>query len=254
MKKRLFTTGELIFGGIACLLILLIGAGACYYWYKHSIAPYEKEAAQTAKPVSEWEKSQKVNTNNVTEEVNTTPAEKHNATTEKPITETIDVSDNVLQNANTKNVEAENYVEAGTSPTETVEDVPVSPHGFGPYPKIPKGAPIAKFDDSDDIDMELLIRVAVKAWNEGERFESAFTDGNTGRVYLNYPGIVYVEYSEKRDTATGEVKLVVSNVTGPASLSQSVISSVFDGNTPAGYTTIDIKESGIDPYEYLELP
>ena len=132
--------------------------------------------------------------------------------------------------------------------------VRTSPHGFGPYPKRPKGAPIARFDDSDDIDMELMLRVAVKAWNEGERFESGFTDGNTGRVYLNYPGVVYVEYSEEVDDATGEEKLVVSNVTGGASLSQSVIRSVFDGNTPAGYTLIDINESGIDPYEYLDLP
>ncbi len=132
--------------------------------------------------------------------------------------------------------------------------VRTSPHGFGPYPKIPKGAPIAKFDDSDDIDLELMLRVAVKAWNEGERFESGFTDGNTGRVYLNYPGVVYVEYSEEVDDATGEIKLDVINVTGSASLSQSVIRSVFDGNTPAGYTIIDINDSGIDPYEYLDLP
>ncbi len=132
--------------------------------------------------------------------------------------------------------------------------VRTSPHGFGPYPKRPKGAPIARFDDSDSIDMELMLRVAVKAWNEGERFQSGFTDGNTGRVYLNYPGIVYVEYSEEVDDVTGEVKSVVSNVTGGASLSQSVIRSVLDGNTPTGYTLIGMNESGIDPYEYLDLP
>ena len=40
MKSGIFTTGKLVFCGIICLLIV---AGACYLWYNHSIAPYEKD-------------------------------------------------------------------------------------------------------------------------------------------------------------------------------------------------------------------
>ena len=46
--------------------------------------------------------------------------------------------------------------------TET-EDELVSPHGFGPYPKIPEGAPIGSFSNRDPVDMELLGRVMVKS-------------------------------------------------------------------------------------------
>lgn len=87
----IFRTGKWILGGVICLLIVTV---VCHLWYKHSIAPYEKEAALTAKVVSEWEKLQKVNTNNVTEEVTTTPAKSTPATAEKPITTTNDVPEN----------------------------------------------------------------------------------------------------------------------------------------------------------------
>ena len=66
--------------------------------------------------------------------------------------------------------------------------------------------------------------------------------------------MIYVEYSEEIDDETGEVSLDIISATGGASLSQSVSRSVLDGNTPAGYTLIDINDSGIDPYEYLDLP
>ena len=143
-----------------------------------------------------------------------------------------------------------------TDQTQKKKDakVRVSPHGFGPYPEIPVGAPIAKFDETDDVHTELMLRVAVKAWNEGERFVSGFYDAARGRVYLNYPHIAYVEYSERIDAKTGEVigKRITDVSTSAAN--KGVGESILEGNIPPGITIVDVDESGIDPYEYLDLP
>lgn len=50
------------------------------------------------------------------------------------------------------------------------EDVPVSPYGFGPYPEVPADFPFdASWTDLPP-EVELLTRVMIKAWNDGDRF------------------------------------------------------------------------------------
>ena len=239
-----------ILGGVAFLIVFSV---TCVLWYQHGTAPYRQDAAKSEQLLRQSEIAQKVADTDSEEQAaeSVSSAESKTQNTEKMITgQTVSAVTNNNSVGKPQDVGADT---PGVKKKKT-KRVRMSSHGFGPYPKIPKGAPIAKFDESDDVDTELMLRVAVKAWNEGERFENGFTDGNTGRVYLNYPGVIYVEYSEEIDDETGEVSLDIISATGGASLSQSVSRSVLDGNTPAGYTLIDINDSGIDPYEYLDLP
>ena len=126
------------------------------------------------------------------------------------------------------------------------EDVPVSPHGFGPYPEVPEDFPLPVYWTDRTERQELLMRVMIKAWTEGERFIS----GNIvdGKVCLNFPNTVYVRYKEI-PTADGSV------------ISTRVIAGATDiegpppgEDFPPGVRVLDFDEAGIDPYEYLDLP
>ena len=131
-----------------------------------------------------------------------------------------------------------------------VKPVRVSPYGFGPYPEIPSGAPIAPFEAGDSLNMELLTRVLVKKWNEGERFTGGIIEN--GRVYLAYEDVLYVEYDEEMNPETGETTRYISGALGggPPITSDQILSGSF----PPGAQVVDIDAVGYDPYQVLNLP
>lgn len=244
---------KLMLGGIICLLIV---AGACYFWYKHSIAPYEKESEQTVKTINEWKESQKVNTNNVTEEVTTTAAESRLATAEKPITQTTDVPGNVSENINISNIET------GASPTETAEGVRVSPYGFGPYPELPEGWS-DKTWNTRSANSELITRVLVKLWHQGEiRTKSGAMED--GLVYPIVPGTLYVKW-DTYNGPFGSVRYICDSLGHPAddprleAISKEKRerrarpSSLTREDIPSDIELVPFSE-GINPYTFLDLP
>lgn len=128
--------------------------------------------------------------------------------------------------------------------------VRVSPYGFGPYPEIPFGAPIAPFEEDDSLNMELLTRVMVQKWNEGERFTGGIIEN--GRVYLAYKNVLYVEYDEDINPETGETTRYISGAIGGGDpITSDQISS---GSLPPGTQVVDIDTVGYDPYQVLDLP
>ncbi|RKU25411.1 hypothetical protein C6499_14935 [Candidatus Poribacteria bacterium] len=235
-----------VVGGIVMLLIV---AGACYLWYHYDTAPYRREAAKTEAFARQWEKDQKAQQKRSTETeqaTDGTPVESDTQSAVKPINKITGAE------TDTSTDETTNPVTATPQKTDNAE-VRVSPHGFGPYPEVPEGAPLNPFHGNETRDMELLKRVVVKAWNEGERFEGAVIRGETGKVYLNYPNVIYVTYSEDIDEETGEATVSISGIVAGPSLSEEVGRSVLKGNIPAGYTLIDYDKAGIVPSEYLNL-
>lgn len=138
-----------------------------------------------------------------------------------------------------------------TPEMDNTEEVRMSPHGFGAYPQVPKGAPIGTFDCSDDIEMELLGRVMVKAWNAGKRFEGgSFEDG---KVYLHYPDTIYVEWKTEKDPLTDEtIELVAGTLSShDHNLTHEQIENM---DIPTHINILDFNNQGIDPYTYLDLP
>jgi len=135
--------------------------------------------------------------------------------------------------------------------TEAEEEiVPVSPHGFGPYPEIPFGAPIAPFEAGDSLNMELLTRVMVQKWNDGERFTGGIIEN--GKVYLAYENVLYVEYDEDMNPETGETTRYISGAIGGGGPITS--EQIVSGNLPSGTQIIDMDTVGYDPYQVLDLP
>ena len=135
---------------------------------------------------------------------------------------------------------------------EVLAEVPlkarVSPHGLGAYPPIPEGAPIAEFSENHSLEMELLLRVAVKKWNEGHRFVGAMIEN--GRVYLNYPNTVYAKRATQTDP-DGNLFHYYRDVIGGDVLPTP--EQMYRGEVPPGITVLDLESEGLDPYEVLGL-
>ncbi|RKU31031.1 hypothetical protein C6499_05225 [Candidatus Poribacteria bacterium] len=97
---------------------------------------------------------------------------------------------------------------------------------------------------------ELWGLVMVKKWNEGDRFIGTGMDMDTGKVYLNYPNVVYVKW-EDTQLPDGTITKYVSEISGADS---TIRDQVSEGILPPGVLVLDMKDmdaSGIDPYEYL---
>lgn len=132
--------------------------------------------------------------------------------------------------------------------TEEPLGVRVSPHGLGVYPPIPEGAPIAEFSEEDSLEMELLLRVAIKKWNEGHRFIGAVIEN--GRVYLNYPNTIYAKRATQTDP-DGNLFHYYRDVIGGDVLPTP--EQMARGEVPPGITVLDLEFEGLDPYEVLDL-
>jgi hypothetical protein len=169
-----------ILGGVAFLIVFSV---ACVLWYQHGTAPYRQDAAKSEQLLWQSEIAQKVSdTDSETKQAAEAPVESTTSTTEKPIiTETtgavLETDEAAVTQRNTKTL--------------------VSPHGFGPFPSIPKGYLYLKNWKKYTVagegpEFELMARVRIKLWKQGIR-----TQGIVTRGPLMFPitgGTVY--YSE----------------------------------------------------------
>ena len=76
------------------------------------------------------------------------------------------------------------------------------------YPAVPEGFPSNlkpvwlkdHFDENLHADHVIMYRVAIELWNQGERgFVNVVGDGHTGKVYLLYPDVAYVTWTDSPD-------------------------------------------------------
>ena len=230
-----------LYWGLGIFLILVIGATT------YKVISDKKEIAELKKDpvphqISKQTEQHPIAKNQTTQNtVTKAPAETQNAEKTK--------NDTTLDEKIGTATEKPNIITS-----ENAKTVRMSPHGFGPYPEIPAGASMAGFDETDDVLQELLGRVLVKVWNDGERHIGGFLDEDTGKVYPYYENTLYVEYETETNENTKETYVTVVGVTCSPAISKSIVNSVLIGEKPTGYTLIDVDASGIDPYKFLDLP
>lgn len=147
--------------------------------------------------------------------------------------------------------------------TEGTNEVPVSPFGFGAYPEVPHGfpehlMPIWTWSDekrarlaSKEIDFELMHRVLIKLWNQGDQSFIAVTRrDHNGKVYPIYQNVMYVEnWIERRN---GTVRLPASFF-GQSDEDINIVDVMRYERIPTGITFIDAHTEGYDPYQFLGL-
>lgn len=258
------TTSQLILGGIIGILLV---TGLCYLWYNHTIAPYKQEVVDAAEVVRQWEKNQKVDPENVMEDETNTPAENITQTLEKPIKQ-MDPGLVAKDTKSTDSSEPED-VPLETPLSENMDAATVSPFGFGPYPEIPEGYPLIaswtrikehreKFNDNIWKEFELMDRVFIKLFNEGNTSFEAGTVHN-GLVLPIYPNVAYVslkkdqteEWTEDGDLI--EIDSKSSRIVAGSDVSGEDKEKIRNGEIPPGIKIRSFSD-GINPFEFLNLP
>ena len=166
---------------------------------------------------------------------------------------------------------AETFSPLNIDSQEETAGMAVSPFGFGPYPEVPAGFPehlMPSWTWSDEKlqehagvlkNFELMGRVLVKLWNQGERgFVGVTRSDEDGKVFPLYPDIVYVDRWVELPVKNGKVALYPA---GGLSGSRESLSSYLypinfiesGGKLPPGIQFVDREIGGINPYEFLNL-
>ena len=234
--SRDILTNKWVLSGIGFLIIL---SGLCYLYYQWTIAPYRKDAAELDEMIRQSESQRTAPTAKSTERAADASMESTTPTTEKSV------------NGNT--AEVENSTEAETQQTDTStttaesKDVPMSPHGFGPYPEVPNDFPEnVDWDDyANDLPIyELMTRVQIKLWNQGQRAVGIFKEG--GLLYPTIQGSIYIRWGDNG-------KDIVDFSGHPDDISDEIEDQLWEGIIPSGFKILNYDESGIDPYKFLNL-
>lgn len=133
------------------------------------------------------------------------------------------------------------------------EDVRVSPFGFGPYPEVPADYPsrppweregYTTFSEDTQKGLELLGRVLIKLWQQGER---GYLGGSTsdGKVYPHYKNTAYVRYE-----TTDSGRRSIARYKGDPAI-RITPEQLRAGELPSYIRVLDIDAEGIEPYEFL---
>ena len=245
-------SSRLIQGGLV-FFVIVVGGSLLYSW--HVQRTTDADLAKRPQPVVSPLKNRSPSTNTApvdfqTEGVVNTPEENADTPMSEETealpneTETLDLTDAFLPDDMVSEEEA------------PAEEVPVSPFGFGPYPEIPRDYPARPtwerkgydtFSQDTQRELELLDRVLIKLWKQGER---GYRGGSTanGKVYPHYKNTAYVRYG-----TTGDGRQYIARYKGDPAIRISP-EQMRRGELPAGIMRVlDIDAEGIDPYQFLDL-
>jgi len=257
------------FQGSIVFCVLCVMGSLLYSWHVDRATDREmarhdrflqerREKQNTTRPV----KSVEAPTENETPGVVNTPEE--NTDTQMPeLTE-------ALPNETDDLVDAflpEDFVSEVEAPAE---EVPVSPFGFGPYPEVPSDFPKAviwqgseekrqKFADDGRLeDMELIDRVLIKLWNQGDHeWRGAKRDDLNGKVYPLYRNRIYVKHWIEIPVEGGQIMpFPAGGTSGGSDWKPDRYLPIFyesGGQLPDHIQFIDQDAAGYDPYTFLNL-
>ena len=260
---RSYFTNKWIIGGFCVLIVFGI---ACYFWYQHELAPYKQQAAETSEMLRQQQKierateTQKQGT--VSKITETEPAS--GTISEATETPTDDVQEMeptelALNTGIEKVIENVRWITVNTPAGIRQFKLPKeSPHGFGPFPEIPEDYnAMVVWLQSDYYEktaefqrqQELLHRVLIKLWSEGDKNFKGGTISAAGKVYPTYPNTYYINV-EKRVHPEGFLVPFLTRVNGREPPPEGIDLL----NPPPHITVLDYETAGIDPFEYLNLP
>ena len=187
-----------ILGGL-CFLVVF--TGVCYLYYQHETAPLKQQATEPNEIIQQSTRNTTAETANRTEQAADAPADSNTQTAEKTTTETT--------GAETSTDKTTKPVTASTQQTDNIEEVRVSPHGLGPYPKTPDGYPHSKpFNDEMSLEHELLERVRIKLFNEYGVFADGIgMDNNIGLVQVVTKDQIYIGWGYTTDVDGRQVEI-----------------------------------------------
>lgn len=245
---RFVLTEKFVIGSFVFLLFFCVG---CVIWYHYNTGTYRQELDESVELQVQTENTTQ-QTSDVSVEGNTPTSEE----SESVNTDDLSHSDETLQEED----ESDETITVGgrVIRLSDIPDIPeVSPHGFGPFPEVPEDYPRSvvwrrinyhKLPPAEQINFELLHRVLIKLWSEGNKnFTGAKIDLKNGKVYPNFPDTVYITVKDL-EYPGGIVVPYISHQLGSAPFGVDLL------NPPPHIKVLDYESSGIDPFEYLDLP
>lgn len=240
---------------IGAVFLLLIFAGACYWYYQDTTAIHKRALERANKVFQEWEADKAKATTTAEKEVTNTPADNETLTAEKPLTTDAGV---------TITPEAKQAQSAAPAQTEAVE-VRVSKFGFGSYPELPPDFPWQDLFDppyytedpdhpyKDVPDYELMHRIWVELWKRGEKVEGFGTIESTGLFYPTIRGTIYVRWGPRRKLFGQEFGgRKIRYIDGHPDDIARLEGVSTESDIPSDLKMLDISE-GINAYEFLNL-
>ena len=266
MFRDILSGSRAIFIGIV-FFVLVVGGSLLYSWHVHRTT--DAELAETQRKVQPLESKNETHTAAGTVNTSTTDFEQVGTDLE---TDDLQVSDDTGMSPIDETSEALDVADAFlpddfVSEEAPVEEVPVSPFGFGPYPEVPIGFPenlMPSWTWSEDKrqnyepnllkDFELMGRVLIKLWKQGDQdFRGVIRDDTNGKVYPLYPDRAYVTWRELKDENGKILFQYAGNLTAADGFPPLSFRDFMEGTVPTGIRFIERETSGIDPYQFLNL-
>ena len=260
-RDRLSGSRSILIGLV--FFVLVVGGSLLHSWHVHRTT--DAEVAETHRKIQPLKNDKESSTTADTTDTSTVDAEHADTDLEaddsqmsndmgvSPIDETPETLDM------TDALSPDDFV----SEEAPAEDVPVSPHGFGPYPEIPADYPhLESWDqiaDDEDPEWELMARVMIKLWKQGENVIAASMEN--GLVYPTFTDTLYIKWDEFSGP-DGPVRYI-SEVTGDPEAAMRLeditenrdeYESLSEADLPSDITFVPYSEGGINPYTFLDLP
>ncbi len=143
---------------------------------------------------------------------------------------------------------------------EVVEETQrVSPFGFGPYPELPPDWPrqniweeleTAYHNGDGNIEHELINRVLVKLWKQGEKVDSGVMEDK--KVFPLYSDTIYVRWEEDEDEDGTSFRYLGEILCLPELGHYE--EDIENGIVPSGIKVVEQDDAGLVPYSFLDLP
>ncbi len=253
---------------LGAFILCVICSIGCLLWYQNEMAKIQKETEAHEAFIAQLEDEK-----NGTEAVmkRTTPTGEIVQDEWDENVETAFVNEDTTEESNTgsEKTKTSGAVNNAASSKTKTRKVRVSPYGFGPYPEIPEDFPAGKFSFKGFSEgHELLMRVWIKLWKQGERVRG-ISFGDNGLVYPIIQGKVYVKYREVVSSDGTMVREATRYLGHPDDFPS--IEDQFDAMTNdllslsrgeerpetiteiPSYLEILSFDEGIDPYKFLDL-
>ena len=255
MFRDIFSGSRAIFVGLV-FFVLVVGGSLLYRWHVHRTT--DAEVAETQRKVQPLKNDEAARTAQDTVDISTVDFEHAETPLETDDAQAVSNDTNVPSTDETSDGldMADAFLPDDLVSAEApAEDAPVSPFGFGPYPEVPADYPIPPtweregyntFSPDTQRELELLDRVLIELWQQGER---GFLGGSTdnGKVYPHYKNTAYVRYER---TESG--RRYIARYKGDPAIRISP-EQLRTGDLPSHIRVLDMDSEGIDPYQFLNL-
>ncbi|MCE2416647.1 hypothetical protein J4G07_21945 [Candidatus Poribacteria bacterium] len=255
-----------ILAGTVFFLLMIVGS-QFYSWHVRRTTDAELQRTDHAVRALEnrtqtGTTANTVETSRVDFEQAETPLENHDAQPRDVDTAALPSDD-----AETIDLSAAFLSDDFVSEEEPAEPVPVSPYGYGPYPEVPADYPETLmpvwtwFEDERQLhetsrleDFELMGRVLIKLWNQGDRdFSGVIRDDENGKVYPLYSDRAYVTWRELKDENGKVLFRYAGNLRAGDGFPHLSFRDFMEGTIPPGIHFMEQESAGIDPYQFLHL-